>query len=92
MSTDQRPCRYFGGMASTLTIRNVPDETHRTLAARAAASGQSLQEFLLGQVTELAARPTVDEVLRRARRRVTDVGGAVGTSAIVDALHADRDR
>ena len=78
-------------MASTLTIRNVSADTHRVLAARAAARGQSLQEFQLTQVNELATRPSVDEVLARARSRVRSTGGVDGT-VILDALAADRDR
>lgn len=78
-------------MASTLTIRHVSADTHRVLAARAAARGQSLQEFLLASVNELATRPSVDDVLARARARVESTGGVDG-SVILDALDADRAR
>ena len=43
------------------------------------------------QVNELATRPSVDEVLARARSRVRSTGGVDGT-VILDALAADRDR
>ncbi len=47
-----------------IQIRNVPEKTHSVLRRRAAAAGMSLQEYLLGLVNEVSARPTVDEVMR----------------------------
>lgn len=79
-------------MASTITIRNVPEPTRNVLAARAAAEGKSLQEYMLGQVNDLAARPTVAEVVARARTRVEASGHPIGTDQILAALRADRDR
>jgi len=52
-----------------IQIRNVPDDVHRTLKARAAASGMSLSEYLLGEVTRLASLPTLDEMVERLRTR-----------------------
>lgn len=56
-------------MDSLLQIRGVPEETRRTLKARAAASGKSLNSYLLDLVNQEASRPTVAEVLDRAARR-----------------------
>ena len=56
-------------MATLLQIRNVPEETHRALKARAAARGTSLNSYLLELVSREAARPSVAEVLERATRR-----------------------
>lgn len=55
-------------MSSLLQIRNVPEDTRRTLKARAAAQGESLNSYLLKMVCREAARPTVGEVLDRAAR------------------------
>ncbi len=74
-------------MTVAITIRNVPDEVRDELAARAARSGRSLQEFLLKQLADLAARPSVDDVLARARARVQ----ATGTRLDVGQILADRD-
>jgi plasmid stability protein len=54
-------------------IRNVPDGLHRTLKARAAASGQTLSDYLLAELERLATRPTRDDMLARlhTRKRVT---------------------
>lgn len=73
-----------------LTIRNVPDEVRDELAARAARSGRSLQEYLAAVLTDLASRPSVEDVLARARERVTTTGSRVEVEAILSARDADR--
>ncbi len=72
------------------TIRNVPDEVRDELAARAARSGRSLQEYLVGQLVELASRPDVDTVIDGARARVRAAGSSVTTAQILAARDADR--
>ena len=52
-----------------IQIRNVPDDIHRTLKARAAKEGMSLTEYLMREVVDLAQRPTVAEVTQRIRKR-----------------------
>lgn len=73
-----------------LTIRNVPDEVRDELAARAARSGRSLQEYLAAALTEMASRPTVEDVLGRARERVRRTSSRVAVDDILDARDADR--
>ena len=48
-----------------LQIRDVPDEVHRTLKARAAASGVSLSEYVRTVLARAAARPTPEELAAR---------------------------
>jgi antitoxin FitA len=50
-------------------IRGVPDDVHRQLKSRAALSGQSLNDFLLERVTEMARRPTFPELTALIRQR-----------------------
>ena len=69
----------------SVQIKNVPEETHRMLRKRAGEAGQSLQEYLLARLTEDAAQPTLDEVLRRAGERA---GGSV---PLADSARAVRD-
>ncbi len=52
-----------------ITVRNVPDEVRDELAARAALAGKSLQEYLLGELTELAGRPSIEGLIEEVRRR-----------------------
>jgi plasmid stability protein len=73
-----------------LTIRNVPDEVRDELAARAARSGRSLQEYLAAALIELASRPSVEDVLAGARRRVRTTGSLVPVEEILAAREADR--
>ncbi|MGZ8715950.1 MAG: FitA-like ribbon-helix-helix domain-containing protein [Gaiellaceae bacterium] len=52
-----------------IQIRNVPEDVHSTLKARAAAKGMSLSEYLLEQVTDTARLPTLEDHVARVRRR-----------------------
>lgn len=54
---------------ASIQIRNVPPELHRTLKRRAAEAGVSLQDYLLSEIEQVAATPTIDEVIARARSR-----------------------
>jgi plasmid stability protein len=56
-------------MAKMIQVRNVPDDVHRTLKARAAQAGMSLSEYLLADLRRLAERPTHEEIAERLRRR-----------------------
>jgi antitoxin FitA len=75
-------------MSRTVQIRNVPDEVHRTLRARAAAAGLSLSAYLLAELTRVAERPQVADVLARAGARQ----GGARTDEIVAAVRLGRDR
>ena len=48
--------RYYGAMA-TIQIKNVSDEAHAVLRQRAAAAGQSLQEYMLAWIERSASLP-----------------------------------
>lgn len=78
-------------MATTITIRNVPQAVRDTLAARAAEAGQSLQEYMLGHAAQLARRPTNAEILERMRQRVTATGSSVTSADVVAMVRAERD-
>jgi plasmid stability protein len=79
---------WYDATVKTIQVRNVPDEVHRTLRARAAASGVSLSDYALGELERVARRPPVAALLARAGERA---GGASG-EAIVAAVRAGRDR
>jgi plasmid stability protein len=73
-----------------ITIRDIPENVRDELAVRAARSGKSLQEYLRGMLIETAAKPTVDEVLRRARARVEATGSRLDAATILAAKDSDR--
>lgn len=79
-------CKYAICMA-TLQIRNLPDDLHRRLKARAALEGQSLSEYALSELRQAMQRPTRRELVERvaAFERIT-----VAESA-ADAVRAERD-
>lgn len=60
-------------MSKAVQIRDVPDDAHRRLKARAAEEGKSLSELLRAELVEIASRPTLAEMLERlqTRERVT---------------------
>ncbi|MEX2280574.1 MAG: hypothetical protein WEA76_10875 [Acidimicrobiia bacterium] len=68
-------------------VRDVPEEVHAQLQRRAENQGQSLQQYLVAELARMAARPTVDEVLRRVEQRS---GGRVGLEQAVRDLAEDR--
>ena len=74
----------------SITIRDVPDEVRDELAARAARSGQSLQEYMRAMLVESAARPPLADVIARARQRVEATGSRVDAQTILEARDALR--
>jgi len=75
-------------MARTIQVRDVPEEIHGALRARAAAADTSLSAYVLRELTRVAERPPVADVLERAAART---GGASG-AAVVEAVRSGRDR
>jgi plasmid stability protein len=75
-------------MKRTIQIRDVPEDIHRTLRARAAAAGLSLSAYLLAELTRVAERPPVADVLARAGAR----HGGAGIDEVVAAVRSGRDR
>jgi plasmid stability protein len=77
-------------MPVSITIRDVPDKARDELAARAAASGRSLQEYLRAQLVELASRPDAETVLATIRERKHRTGTKLSRTAILAHRGADR--
>lgn len=77
-------------MGVAVTVRDVPERVRDELAARAARAGKSLQEYLRGMLIESVSRPSVDDVIARARARVDANGVRVDAESILAARDADR--
>lgn len=56
-------------MSKMIQIRNVPDDVHRALKRRAAEQGTTLSELLVKEVTGLASRPSLADLMTRIRSR-----------------------
>jgi plasmid stability protein len=77
-------------MPRSITIRDVPDETGDELAARAALTGRSLQEYLRAHLIELAQAPDAEVWLARVRARKAATGGSIPMGRILADRDADR--
>lgn len=75
---------------TSITVRNIPEETRAELAARAARSGRSMQEFLRSHLVELAGRPDQEELFARIRDRKERTGSRLDARTILEARDADR--
>jgi len=70
-------------------VRDIPEDIHAALQRRAELRGQSLQQYLAGELRRLAERPGIGEVLDRIDRRR---GGRVGLRQAAEDLAQDRAR
>lgn len=80
-------CMLVVEMPKAIQVRDVPDDVHTILRARAAAAGMSMSEYLRAELITMTSRPTVAEVIARAQARH---GGASG-EAIVRVIREMRD-
>lgn len=77
-------------MAKSITIRDVPDDTRDELAARAARSGRSLQEYLRFMLVDLASRPAIDDLVARVRARKLATRSKLAPNKILKYRDMDR--
>jgi plasmid stability protein len=74
---------------ANLLVRDLPDDVHAVLQQRAKQEGRSLQQYVTRELTRIAQRPSLGEVLDRIERRV---GGTVGLAQAVTDLGKERSR
>lgn len=75
----------------TIQVRNVPDDVHRRLKARAAMEGRSLSELALRELTRSLAKPSMDQWLARlATREPFEISG--GAVRLVQESREERER
>lgn len=75
-------------MPTAIQLRNVPAALHRKLKSRATRAGMSLSDYLLGEIRQVAERPTLEELRTRLH-------GRSGTSPSIppaEAVRTERDR
>jgi hypothetical protein len=75
-----------------IQIRDVPEAVRDELARKAAAAGQSMQAYLLGELSRLAERPSMADIVRRAQARAEAAGSTVTMDDAVTAVRDARDR
>lgn len=77
-------------MGVAITVRDMPEKVRDELAARAARAGMSLQEYLRSILIQSVSRPTVDDIIARARSRVVATGVRGDAESIIAARDTDR--
>jgi plasmid stability protein len=75
---------------ASITVRDIPDEARDELAARAARSGRSLQEYLRLQLIALTRRPEPEAFAAAVRERKRNTGSTFSAEDILTARDADR--
>jgi plasmid stability protein len=72
---------------ANVQIRGVPDDVHRRLKSQAALAGQSLNEFLLARMSDIASTPSIPELIARLRELPPYTGPSIAAE-----IRAERDR
>jgi len=69
-------------MSKMIQVRDVPEDVHGTLKARAAREGMSLSDFVKRELKRAAERPTMQEWLERTRQARPIPAGKSGAQVI----------
>lgn len=77
-------------MSTSITVRDVPDETRNELAARAALTGRSLEEYLRARLIELARQPDAEALVARIRARKAEHSATLSAEEILAQGGEDR--
>lgn len=75
---------------STLQVKNLPEELHAALAARAKSEGVTMSEFVTRALHKELSRPSMADWLRGIRK-VGDPGRQIDTLAALDAARDEYD-
>jgi plasmid stability protein len=63
-----RTCLYGENMSKMIQIRDVPEQVHGILKARAAREGMSLSDYLKKELEQVAERPSTREWLELTQK------------------------
>ena len=74
----------------SITIRDVPPDARDELAARAAASGKSLQQYLRAELIDLAHRPDNARIMAEVREHKRRLKPSLDADDILDHRNSDR--
>ena len=76
-------------MSKMVQIRDVPDEVHSILKARAAREGMSLSDFLKRELQRTAERPSMQEWLDRTKT-ARPIASQVRSAQVIRELRDSR--
>jgi post-segregation antitoxin (ccd killing protein) len=80
----------YGHAVSTLQVKNLPEELHAALAARAKSEGVTMSEFVTRTLRKELSRPTMAEWVERRRAHAGPLRD-IDTLAALDAARDDYD-
>lgn len=75
---------------TSIQIKDVPEDVHRTIRSRAAAAGQSMQEYLWSKLVREARRPTAAEVFARIEEEQDD-SSDLTANEVVEMIRSERE-
>jgi len=75
---------------ATITIRDIPEDTHAELKVRAARAGQSLQEYLKGQLVEITRRTDMKALMAKWHKIKQEEQINVSVEDILEARDSGR--
>lgn len=84
-------CTTMSSVSKHIQIRNVPEEVHAELTARAALAGQSLQEFLLGRLIADAAKVVNRRIIDETRQAIRDHPDDFTSADVTEFIRIDRE-
>jgi len=76
-------------VAKTLNVRDLPDQLHQILSARAARRGASLRQYTIEVLAAHCSLPTMEEWLSEVEALTPAQGGASGAEAVERAREDD---
>lgn len=77
-------------MGTSVTIRDIPDDVHARLLARAEKQGLSLHDYLRRQICDLASKPDMKALMAEIREWKRQAGVNVPMQRILAELDAER--
>lgn len=75
-----------------MLIRDIPADVHQRLKEAALRRGQSLQQFLRGELTALCERSSIEELFAELLQAHGSVSRPVNSEDVVHELHEERER
>ncbi len=72
-----------------MNVRDMPDELHRVLVARAARRGMSLRQYTIEVLAAHCSLPTMEEWLDEVETLTPAEGDVSGSQAVERARHDD---
>jgi antitoxin FitA len=77
-------------MSRTLQIRDVSEELHTAVRTKAAQADLSVSDYLRNLLTEIATKPSMAEIVERAKM-LARTGGGASRSDIQAVIREGRD-